>query len=225
MNHATDEGGNAVWGDDAVFDAWLLGGDAGVLGRVAEALDLDAGRASLFATTVGPETVPEHEGDDLQARELGELLYRKTAHLEQTQTWSGPNSLPCQLEQAAATSRAMLVVGRALLSDAMPSAWGLAADFLYTYLGDLMQLRDGLTEHELDRRDALALHDRVLDGIDNFRGALEQCAHRGHGLKALRVSERLVITAETVRIQLSWTREGIQDLFDESGTAHAQTVR
>lgn len=102
---------------------------------------------------------------------------------------------------------------------------GLAADFLYTCLGDLMQLREGLTEHELDRRDALALHDRVLDGIDNFRGALEQCAHRGHGLKALRASERLVITAETVRILPSWTREGIQDLFDESGTAHAQTVR
>ncbi|TRO56481.1 hypothetical protein [Streptomyces sp. IB201691-2A2] len=61
--------------------------------------------------------------------------------------------------------------------------------------------------------------------MGNFRGVLEQCTHRGHGLTALRVSERLVITAETVRILLSRTREGIQDLFDESGTAHAQTVR
>lgn len=185
----------------------------------------DRGYTGTVVSAAVESSIHPSPTEDLQARELGELLYRKTAHLEQTQTWSAPISLPHQLEQAAVTSRTMLVVGPALLSEAMPSAWGLAADFLYTSLGDLRKLKEGLTEHELIRRDALALHDRVLDGIDNFRGALEQCTHHGHGLKALRVSERLVITAETVRILLSWTREGIQDLFDESGAAHAQRVQ
>lgn len=225
MNHTTDDGKHAVRGDDAEFDVWLLAVDAGALSRIDDALDLDAGRASLFAATIVAERVPEHEGEDLQARALDELLYRKIAHIEQTLAGTSPSSLPRQLEQAASTSRTMLVVGRALLSEAMPSAWGLAADFLHPCLGNLAQLKEGLSEHQLDVHDALALHDRVLEGIDNFRGALEQCAHPGHGPKALRVSERLVTTAETVRILLSWTREGIQDLFDESGTAHPQTVQ
>lgn len=221
MTHDPTEQEIGLSAEDAQFDAWLRGIDAAVLPRLEMALDLDAGRAEIFATAVCPESVPEPDTVDPQemaafAHSL-DGLSRQTAQIEQWLAKSAPNYLPFQLDQAYSVTRTMIVVGRALLSESMPEAWGLASDFLQPCLSDLLRLKTGLAQRDLERDEALALHTDVLEKIDSFRGVLRQCTHPAHGVKARKVSERLITAAGTVCVLLSWVWGGIEYLFTDSG--------
>ncbi|CAM5304582.1 hypothetical protein [Streptomyces aurantiogriseus] len=50
-------------GGEAGFDAWLAAHDDALHQRVEAALDLDAGRARIFAASVTAETIPTTEED------------------------------------------------------------------------------------------------------------------------------------------------------------------
>ena len=207
--------------EDAAFDAWLMGVDSGVLQRVNAALDLDAGRAAIFATALSPETVPERGSDDEETvafgRQLDTLLDGATARMEQLITLEAPNYLPYQLDHATNTARTMTVVGRALLSDSMQIPWALAADFLDAGLSSLLLLKTGLAERDLERKQALDLLEEVQADIGNFCGVLRQCTHTGHGPKAMLFTDRLVATAELVQVLLRWIEKSIEYLFDDCG--------
>jgi hypothetical protein len=205
--------------DDAAFDVWLLGVDAAVLQCVDAVLDLDAGRAAIFAASVAPEAVPEEGSDDQQAaalgRQLDALLDRETARINEMLSLSAPHYLPYQLSRATASINTMIVVGRALLSEPMPAPWALASDFLHACLSDLMRLNAGLAQRNLEHKDAQTLLEQARVGLDTFCGVLRQCTHTGHGPKARHVTNRLITTAETIQVVLQWTRASIDYLFDD----------
>ncbi len=219
----THESGETVRRTGAGGDAW----PGGV--RVRAAVDADAGRAVVIDASIGTGTVPERggrdEGADALGRSPGGPPPRQDGRIEQWLAMAAPHYLPYQLDQAAATTRTMIVVGRTLLGDAMPAPWGLASDFLHACVSDLLQLKAGLAQRDLEREAALALRQRASDGVDSFCGVLRQCTRPAQGSRVNQVSERLVGTAQTVRTLLGWTGQGIEHLFRAPDPTRLLTVR
>lgn len=200
---------------DTALDALLAAADAAVLDRVSAALDIDAGRAAIFAPSAPPEEVPENGGDGDES-ELESILAFTSEDIVRWLAISGPGFLPQQLDKAASTVRTMTVVGRALLPCSMRRSWGLATDFLTEVQDRLSELKSGLARRELCLDQALDLQLQACQHLERFAGALRQAAQGPHGPKAGRVSERLIATAEMTQTLLGWTRGGIEALFRET---------
>ncbi|MEU5930934.1 hypothetical protein ABZ817_47180, partial [Streptomyces antimycoticus] len=182
--------------EDAQLDALLAAADAAVLGRLAEAVDIDAGRAAVFAPSVTAEEVPSSgEGD---ASGLEWMLPFGKDSLLQWLAISGPGYLPRQLDKSTSTIRTMTVVGRALLPHSMRAYWGLASDFLTASNDHLMRLKAGLAHRELTREAALAAHHAAHTGLGQFLGTLRQAAQAPNDPQTGRVIERLISTGEMV---------------------------
>ncbi|WP_046498529.1 hypothetical protein [Streptomyces odonnellii] len=202
--------------DDTAFDDWLAAADTATLERVEAAIDLDAGCAAIFAAAVVPETVTEDDTDNGHWGHLDTAL-REAA--DSIAPWLALRSLfvlPHQLDKAITTTRTMTVVGRALLPDSMRIPWGLASDFLTDCNAHLARLKHGLLRRDLSRQEAIALHDRALADITNFRAAFQQALCTTTHPKAHQVGERLVSTAEMLVVLLRWTRDSITYIFEDS---------
>ncbi|MYU17480.1 hypothetical protein GTZ78_44040, partial [Streptomyces sp. SID8361] len=142
--------------EDAQLDALLAAADAAVLDTLAEAVDIDAGRAAVFAPSITAEEVPSSGEEDASGLEW--MLPFGKDSLLQWLAISGPGYLPRQLDKSTSTIRTITVVGRALLPHSMRTYWELATDFLTASNDHLMRLKAGLAHHELTREAALAAH-------------------------------------------------------------------
>ncbi|MDN3058957.1 hypothetical protein PH213_31345 [Streptomyces sp. SRF1] len=200
--------------EDAQLDALLAAADAAVLGRLAKAVDIDAGRAAVFAPSINAEEVPS--SDEADASELEWLLPFGEDSLLQWLAISGPGYLPRQLDKSTSTIRTMTVVGRALLPHSVRTYWGLATDFLTTSSDHLMRLKTGLAHHELTREAALAVHHAAQMCLGQFLGTLHQAAQAPNDPQTSRVIERLVSTGEMVLTLLDWARQSIEELFADT---------
>ncbi|MEU7246294.1 hypothetical protein [Streptomyces sparsogenes] len=208
---------------DDQLDALLAAADAAVLDKLAAVVDLDAGRAAVFAPSVTAEEVPA-SGDEGAESQLEWLLPFSGDSLVQWLAISGPGYLPRQLDKATSTIRTMTVVGRALLPESMRIYWGLATDFLSDASSRLTRLKTGLAHHELTRDAALALQEAARTGIEQFLGTLRKAVQMPHGPRADRVIERLIGTGEMVLTLLGWARESVEQLFaDTDHTRHCPT--
>ncbi|BBJ37381.1 hypothetical protein SSPO_000990 [Streptomyces antimycoticus] len=134
--------GQQTGDEDAQLDALLAAADAAVLGRLADAVDIDAGRAAVFAPSVTAEEVPSSGAGDVSGLEW--MLPLGEDSLLQWLAISGPGYLPRRLDKSTSTIRTMTVVGRALLPHSMRAYWGLATDFLTASNDHLMRLKAGL---------------------------------------------------------------------------------
>ena len=200
--------------DEAAFDDWLAAADTTMLQRAKDAIDLDEGCAAIFAKVVEPEACTEDGG--AQWEHLESVLREAADSIAPWLALRGLYALPHQLDKAITTTRTMTVVGRALLPDDMRIPWGLASDFLIDSNGDLTRLKHGLVQRSLSREEALALHNRVVTGITNFRAAFQQSLGRTTIRKAHQVGERLIATAEMLILLMRWTRDSIDHIFDDS---------
>lgn len=202
--------------DDTAFDDWLAAADSATLERVEATIDLDAGCAAIFAAAVVPETVTEEDTDNGHWAHLDTALREATDSIAPWLALRSPFALPHQLDKAITTTRTMTVVGRALLPDSMRIPWGLASDFLAECNADLVRLKHGLLRRDLSSQEAVALHDRALADINNFRAAFQQALYTATHPKAHQVGERLVSTSEMLVVLLRWTRDSITYIFKDS---------
>ncbi|MFI8076270.1 hypothetical protein ACIF85_47365 [Streptomyces sp. NPDC086033] len=205
-------------GDEAAFDAWLAATDSALHQQVGAAMNLDAGRAQIFAASVTTETVPAiKEEPPGQWAHLEAVLREAADSIAHWVVLAGPHTLSQQLTKAISTTRTMTVVGRALLPDTMSAPWGLAADFLTESHLHLTQLRGGIAHRTIGRLEALALHARAHGGVTTFQAALEHTlATTPSGTKAHLVMTRLLATTEMLLLLLRWNRESIEHFFDDS---------
>ncbi|MGW7020228.1 hypothetical protein ACWGGS_12885 [Streptomyces decoyicus] len=199
---------------DAQLDALLIAAGEGVRERLADAIDVDAGRAAIFKASVVVEDVPACGEQDTS--HLAWLLPSTGDSLIQWLAVSAPGYLPQQLDKAMSTIRTMTVVGRALLPESLRPCWGLATDFLTECRDNLVRLKTGLAHRELTREEALTLQYRVRTGIGQVRGTLRQANRSMQGPDAACVIERLISTSEMILILLGWTRQGIEQLFADT---------
>ncbi|WP_413812741.1 hypothetical protein [Streptomyces sp. OE57] len=207
--------GQQTGDEDAQLDALLAAADAAVLGRLAEAVDIDAGRAAVFAPSVTAEEVPPSSGQGNVSGLEWMLPFGKDSLLQ----WlaiSGPGYLPRQLDKSTSTIRTMTVVGRALLPHSMRAYWGLATDFLTASHDHLMRLKAGLAHRELTREAALAAHHAAHTGLGQFLDTLHQAAQAPNDPQTSRVIERLISTGEMVLTLLEWARQSIEQLFSDT---------
>ncbi|MEU6068607.1 MULTISPECIES: hypothetical protein [Streptomyces] len=203
--------------DEAAFDDWLAASDTALHEKVATALDLDTGRAHIFAASLTAETASTVDAEEPEEWAHLEAVLREAA--DSIAHWlalSAPHTLSQQLSKALSTTRTMVVVGRALLPDSLSAPWGLAADFLTESHLHLTQLRGGILHRTLDRQEALGLHTGARSGIATFQAALEHTLQTtAPGSKAHLVMNRLLSTGEMLLLLLRWTRESIDHLFDD----------
>ncbi|MXM68944.1 hypothetical protein GR925_37525 [Streptomyces sp. HUCO-GS316] len=204
-------------GDEAAFDAWLAATDTALHEKVGAAVNLDVGRARIFAASVTEEIVPITQEEPEQWAHLEAVLREAADSIAHWVALAAPHTLSHQLTKAISTTRTMTVVGRALLPDSMDAPWGLAADFLAESHLHLTQLRGGIVHRTIDRPEALALHARACGGIATFQAALEYTLKTAPpGSKAHLVMTRLLATTEMLLLLLRWTRDSIEYLFDDS---------
>jgi hypothetical protein len=203
-------------GDEAAFDAWLAATDSALHRKVEAAVDLDAGRAQIFAASVTTETVPVTDEEPGQWAHLEAVLREAADSIAHWVALVGPHTLSQQLTKAISTTRTMTVVGRALLPDSMSAPWGLAADFLTESHLHLTQLRGGIVHRTIGRHEALALHARAHGDVTTFQAALQHTlAATASGSKAHLVMSRLLATTEMLLLLLRWNRDSIEHLFDD----------
>ncbi|MBG7696614.1 hypothetical protein HCJ76_00480 [Streptomyces sp. MC1] len=206
-------------GDEAAFDAWLAAANSALHDTVEAAIDLDAGRAQIFATSVTAETVPLMEEETEQWTHLEAVLREAADSIAHWVALAGPHTLSQQLTKAISTTRTMTVVGRALLPDNLSGPWGLAADFLTQSHMDLTQLRGGLAHRAIERHEALALHARAYANVTTFQAALQHTlAASPPRSKAHMVMTRLLATTEMLLLLLQWNRNSLEHFFDASGS-------
>ncbi|MFF9765478.1 hypothetical protein ACF1GT_02465 [Streptomyces sp. NPDC014636] len=208
-------------GDEAAFDTWLAAADTALHEKTAAALDLDTGRARIFAASLTAETASAVEAAEPEEAEQWahlEAVLREAA--DSTSHWlalAAPHTLSQQLGKALSTTRTMAVVGRALLPDSLRTPWGLAADFLTESHLYLTQLKGGILHRALDRPEALGLHAGARSGIATFQAALEHTLRTvAPGTKEHMVMSRLLSTAEMLLLLLRWTHDSIERLYDDS---------
>ncbi|MGW7759045.1 hypothetical protein ACWGK6_47555 [Streptomyces violaceusniger] len=206
--------GQQTGDEDAQLDALLAAADTAVLGRLAEAVDIDAGRAAVFAPSVTAEEVPSSGEGNVSGLEW--MLPFGKDSLLQWLAISGPGYLPRQLDKSTSTIRTMTVVGRALLPYSMRAYWGLATDFLTASNDHLMRLKAGLAHRELTREAALAAHHAAHTCLGQFLGTLHQAAQAPNDPQTSRVIERLISTGEMVLTLLEWARQSIEQLFSDT---------
>ncbi|MGI5338566.1 hypothetical protein ACQEVS_14760 [Streptomyces sp. CA-181903] len=201
-------------GGEAAFDAWLAATDAALHDKVEAGLDLDAGRAQIFAASVTAESVPTMEEKPEQWAHLEAVLREAADSIAHWVALAAPHTLSQQLNKAVSTTRTMMVVGRALLPDSMRAPWGLAADFLTESHLNLTQLREGVVCCTVDRQEALALHARARSRITHFQAALQHTLKASPpGSKAHLVMTRLLATTEMLLLLLRWAYDSIECFF------------
>ncbi|GHD52149.1 hypothetical protein [Streptomyces galbus] len=206
-------------GDEAAFDAWLAAANSALHDTVEAAIDLDAGRAQIFATSVSAETVPLVEEDTEQWTHLEAVLREAADSIAHWVALTGPHTLYQQLTKALSTTRTMTVVGRALLPNDLSGPWGLAADFLTQSHLALTQLRGGLAHRTIERHEALALHAHAYGSVATFQAALQHTlATTPPRSKAHMVMSRLLATTEMLLLLLQWNRNSIEHFFNDSGS-------